>query len=152
MSNIQGLIKKYETPTKAEKTTNEYNKKIRLEIACKNRHLILDQLLLEIPFHLNQSQVQQIRYWIDTFNKDFKNFHRQSSNETIILALIFIQRKKVNPRLQVTKYTISKKYNLTTPIFEVIQNKLIFQLMKTTPLTYTQAKHYNHDILVKKGY
>ena len=152
MSNIKGLIKKYETPTKAEKTTNEYNKKIRLEIACKNRHLILDQLLLEIPFHLNQSQVQQIRYWIDTFNKDFKNFHRQSSNETIILALIFIQRKKVNPRLHVTKYTISKKYNLTTPIFEVIQNKLIFQLMKTTPLTYTQAKHYNHDILVKKGY
>jgi hypothetical protein len=152
MSDIKRLLNKYETPTRAEKTSNEYNRKIRLETNLKNRHLILDQLLLEIPFHLNQLQVAQIRNWIDKFNPYFKEFHRQASNETILLAFIMIERKQVNKRLEVERFSISRKYKLTNKKFEVIQNNLIFQLMKHTPLTYTLSEKYNHEILDKKGY
>lgn len=137
---------------KAEKITNNYNKKMKQEQYRKNRHLILDTLLTEIPFTLTQTQTTQIRYWIDQFNNEFKSFHRNSSNETILLAFIMIQRKKTNPQSRVDKFTISKKYNLNNATFELIQNRLIFQLMKTTPLTYAQSEYYNHEILIKKGY
>lgn len=152
MTNIKRLLNKYESLTPAEKTSNDYNKKYRLESRRKNRHLILDNLLLEIPFHLTQVQVQQIRKWIDLFNPYFKEFHRQCSNETIILALIMIQRKQANPRLDVERFSISRKYKLTSRKFTVIQNNLIFQLMRHTPLTYALSEKYNHEILVKKGY
>lgn len=151
MTNINYLLKKYEKPTHAEKTSPEYNKQQKLEENRKHRHLLLDQLLNEIPFQLHDAQITQIRRWIDLFNPYWKQFHRQSSNETILLAFIMIQRKQVNKRLEVERFSISNKYKLTNKKFEVIQNNLIFQLMKHTPLTYTLSKKYNHDILVKNG-
>jgi len=160
---IQRLLNKYYKPEGAcltadfkinpsEKHTKEYNKKMKREQYRKNRHLILQELLNEIPFRLNQNQVTQIKYWIDRFNDNFKDFHRRSSNETIILAFIMIQRKQANPRLEVERLSICKKYNLTYPVFINIQNKLIFQLMRTTELTYNQSKHLNHSILEKGEY
>lgn len=150
--SIENIINKYEKPHPAEKTSNNYNKKQRLEARRKNRHLILDEILNETPFNLNKVQVEQIRNWIDLFNPYFKEFHRQCSNETIILALVMVQRKQVNPRLDVERFSISHKYNLTNKKFTVIQNNLIFQLMRHTPLTYTLSERYNHEILNKKGY
>lgn len=138
---IDQLIKKYEKPTPGERYTKEYKRKLNQEAQRKHRHLLLDSLLNETPFNLPKYQVNQIRYWIDRFNNDFKNFHRRSSNETILLAFIFIQRRNLNPYVQIEKYTISNKYNLTTPIFETIQNRLIFQLMKTTELRYNQKEY-----------
>lgn len=136
---------------KAERTSNQYHKQRRLEAKAKHRYLLLNELLKEVPFHLQKDQTDQIEYWLTSFNDNFKKFHRKSSEETIILAFIMIQRKKANPKLQVEKYSISKKYNLTSPVFELIQNRLIFELMRTTPLTYNQSKRYNHDILIKEG-
>lgn len=163
MTDINKLLKKYyntdgenmtATPKKdkAECYTNNYNKQQRLEAKRQNRHLILDQLLNEIPFYLHQGQVETIRKWINEFNPYWKDFHRQASDETIILAFIMIQRKQANKRLKVEKFTISKKYNLTNSIFITIQNQLIFELMRTIPLTYTLSNKYNHELLEKKGY
>lgn len=160
MTNYTELIKKYyrndgenmtATPkiTSAERSSNEYHRKVRQAALKKHRHLILDELINEIPFRLTEPQILQIRYWIDNFNDNFKNFHRKSSNETIILAFIMIQRKKVNPKIQVERFTISRKYNLTHPVFETIQNRLIFELMRTTQLVYNQSRYYNHEILKK---
>lgn len=160
MTDINKLIRIYYTADgenitatpkkdKRECVSNEYNQQIRQEANRKNRHLILDHLLNEIPFRLTNPQIQTIRYWIDTFNPYWKQFHRQASNETILLALIMIQRKDTNPRIQVDRFSISKKYGLTLPIFENIQNSLIFLLMKTTQLVYNQSKYYNHEILEK---
>lgn len=160
MTDIKRLMNKYYsndgknmtgTPkrNKYEQTSKEYNKRQRTEYNLKLRQSILNGLLNEIPFHVTETQTQQIRYWITMFNKDFKNFHRQSSNETILLAFIFIQQKQVNKRINVEQYSISKKYNLTTPIFETIQNELIFQLMRTTPLQYNQKKVLDNSILQK---
>lgn len=135
----------------AERMSNKYHNKIRLEKKGKHRYLLLHELIKEVPFQLRQDQITQIEYWLNSFNDNFKNFHRTSSEETIILAFIMIQRKKTNPKLQVEKFTISKKYKLTTSVFELIQNRLIFELMRTTPLIYNQSKYYNHNILVKEG-
>lgn len=145
--NITGNIKIH----KAEKMSNEYHRQRRQEAREKHRYLLLQELVKETPFNLTPSQINQIEYWITSFNNNFKNFHRKSSEETILLAFIMIQRKKVNPKLQVEKFTISRKYKLNNQVFELIQNRLIFELMRTTPLTYSQAKHYNHEILIKKG-
>ena len=124
---------------------------LRQEASKQNKHLILDQLLNEIPFRLNQKQVQQIRRWIDLFNNDWKEFHRQASNETIILALILIQHKQAKPRIKPEKYSISHKYRLTLSTFTLIQNRLIFLQMKHTPLTYTLSERYDHELLNKNN-
>lgn len=161
--SIEKLIKKYYKPEgknktghlyiyAAERTSNKYKRKVRQESMRKHRHLLLDELLLEIPFNLTDSQITQIRYWIDNFNPYWKQFHRQVSNETIILAMIMIQRKKVNSKLQVEKFSISRKYGLTSPIFTNIQNSLIFLLMQTTQLVYNQKAYYNNEILSKEGH
>ena len=162
MTDYNRLINKYYRPdgknptgnikiNNAEIISNEYDKTLKSDNRRKHRHLLLDELLNETPFRLKETQILQIRYWIDNFNEDFKGFHRRSSNETIILAFIMIQRKNTNPKLNVEKFSISRKYNLTNPVFINIQNQLIFELMRTTPLTYSQAKHYNHEILQKEG-
>ncbi len=162
-NNIEHLLNEYYKPIGANKTatikinpsekhTKEYNRKMKKEQYKRHRHLILDQLLNEIPFKLKQYQIQQIRYWLDRFNDNFKEFHYNSSNETIILAFIMIQWKQQNPKLYVANMPICRKYKLTTPKFELIQNRLIFQLMKTTELTYSQAKHVNHNLLEKTHY
>lgn len=152
MTDIKKLLMKYEKPTAAEKTSREYDYKQKMEKAKKHKHLLLDQLLNEITFTLDKTQVDQIRRWIDLFNPYWKDFHRQASNETIILAFIFIQYKQVNPKLRIYEHSICTKYKLTDRKFEVIQNNLIFQLMKHTPLTYTLSTKYDNDILNKNGY
>ena len=156
MTDYKRLIQKYYTPmggnltdhekiNKNEKHTREYNKKQKQQQRLRHRYLILDQLIHEIPFTLKPYQVDQIRYWIDRFNDDFKSFHRNSSNETILLAFIMIQHMNTNKGTNINKYKISKKYNLTLSKFETIQNQLIFRLMKTTELRYSQSRYYNHE-------
>ena len=133
----------------AERLSNDYDLKLKSDNRRKHRHLLLDELILEVPFNLHDNQITQIRYWIDTFNEDFKGFNRRASNETILLAFIMMQRKNTNPKLNVEKFSISKKYNLNNTVFESIQNRLIFRLMQTLPLTYSQARYVNHEILEK---
>ena len=145
--NLTGDIK----INNAERMSNKYHNELRLEKKEKHRYLLLHELLNEVPFHLHNDQIRQIEFWLTSFNQEFKNFHRQSSEKTILLAFIMIQRKQTNPKLRVDKFTISKKYKLTPPVFELIQNRLIFELMRTTPLTYNQSRHYNHEILIKEG-
>lgn len=163
MTDINKLIATYynrdgenitATPKKDKREcyTKEYQQQQRLEANRKNRHLLLDSLLNEIPFRLTNAQIEDIRKWINTFNPYWKDFHRQASDETIILAFIMVQRKQANKRLKVERFSISKKYNLTNSVFITIQNQLIFELMRTTPLTYTLSQKYDHDILEKKGY
>ena len=162
MSDITRIINKYytkdgknmtATPKRNpyEQTGKDYDKQRKQEYNLQLRQAILSQLIRESPFHLTPSQENQIRYWINQFNKDFKNFHRQASNETIILAFIFIHRKHDKKRIEVEEYSISKKYHLTDKKFKVIQNNLIFKLMQTTPLQYNQKICLDNDILNKKG-
>ena len=162
MTEINQLINKYykndglnntghNRRVKGEMTSKKYYNTERQEATRQNKHLILDQLLNEIPFRLNQKQVQQIRNWIDLFNQDWKDLHRKASNETIILALILIQHKNRNPKIKPEKYSISHKYRLSIATFTLIQNRLIFLQMKHTPLTYTLSNRYDHELLNKNN-
>jgi hypothetical protein len=158
MTDISKLMNKYykrvgqnstaiENIRPAEKRSPEYNKQLKRTQYNRHRHLILDELLTEIPHHYTTSEIESIRYLIDRFNDNFKDFHRQSSNETIILAFMMIYWKQKNPKLKVSELPISRKYDLNKDKFELIQNRLIFQLMRTTELTYSQAKYVNHEYL-----
>ena len=152
MTDISKLIGKYykkqgENMTsefkinRAEKHTPKYNRKLKKQQYNRHRHLILDELLTEIPYRFTDSEIQGVRYWIDRFNDDFKEFHRQSSNETIILAFLLIYWKQKNPKLNISRLSIAKQYDLNEAKFTLIQNRLIFQLMRTTELTYNQSKY-----------
>jgi len=158
MTDIKKLLNKYYTGVgadstaidrinPAEKHSHDYNKRMKKQQYNRHRHLILDELLNEIPYHYTTSEVETVRYWIDRFNDNFKDFHRTSSNETIILAFLMILQKQKNPKLKVSKLSISDKYDLTDNRFTLIQNRLIFQLMRTTELRYNQAKHLNHEYM-----
>ena len=131
----------------SEKYRPEYNKKMKKEQYNRNRHLILDQLLNEIPHHYTVSEIEGVRYLIDRFNDNFKEFHRQASNEAIILAFLLIYWKQENSKLDISRLSIARRYGLTQAKFELIQNRLIFQLMRTAELTYSQAKYVNYNYL-----
>lgn len=156
MSNIIKLLDKYEKDganrrVKGEITSDEYYNKERRKAQLKNRHLILDSVLNEADNPLNPQQIQEIREWINQFNDDWKTIHRQCSDETIITALILIQYKKHNYKIpKGLQYTITK-YELTTRKFLLIQNRIIFLLMKNTPLQYTIADKYRQYIQTKEN-
>lgn len=140
MTNYNRLLRKYEKPTPGERYTPAYNREIRTQQRVKNRHLLLDQLLNEIPFYLTRNEKQRIRYFIDTFT-NFKIFHRRVSNECILLSFIFLMKTLRNPKTDVEKYSISKKYGLNNPVFRLIICRLNNEVMKTTPLLLNQNKH-----------
>lgn len=148
MNNINTLLQKYETPTgenkrvKGETTTPEYRNTERQKAQLKNRYLLLDTILNETQNPINKQQKKEIRQWIQQFHDDWKTLHRQSSDEAIITALILIQYKKHNYKTPKPLKQTIEKYNLTTQKFLIIQNRIIFLLMKHTPLQYTLEEKY----------
>ena len=149
--DVNYLLKKYEKPTKAEKYSNEYQNRINQEASRKNRHFILDEMMIEVPFMVKKSHEETVRMWIDDFSTEFKDFHRQASDEAIILAFIFLMRKEDYPYLNVSNYSISQKYGLTPKMFELIVCRLVLKLLKTMPIIYRQSSRKDHDVLQKTG-
>ena len=133
MTNYSRLLKKYEKVHPAERYTNKYRRKIRREITIKNRHLILDELLLEVPFHITKTEKQRIRYMIDTY-PEFNNFHRRASEECIIMAFIFFFQKLKNTKRVPEDYRVCNKYGLTDRNYSLIVTRLCDELMKNQPL------------------
>ncbi len=140
MSHINHLLHKYQKPTPAERYTKEYKKQIKTEQRIKNRHLLLDELLNEIPFHINPFQEKILRYYINTF-PNFKKFHRQASNKTILLAFIFLLRTLDKPKTNVDEYSISRKYKLNNTNFRLIICRLNKELMQQLPLTIHETNY-----------
>ena len=133
MTNYTKLLKKYEKIHPAERFTNQYRNKIRSEIRIKNRHLLLDQLLLEVPFRITHVEKQRVRYLIDTYS-NFNDLHRRASEECIILAFIFFMHKLKNSKRVPEDYRICNKYGLTDRIYTLIITKLLNEVMKNQPL------------------
>lgn len=148
MTNITKLLDKYETPDGENKrvygevTTDKYRNTERQKANLKNRHLLLDNILNETEQPINKQQKTEIKQWINQFHDEWKTIHRQSSDETIITALILIQYKKNNYRIPKALAEAINKYDLTTRKFLLIQNRIIFLLMKYTPLNYTLEERY----------
>ena len=148
VTDIKQLLTKYEKPTSGERYTNTYKKKLRRQQAIRNRHLLLDELLNEIPFHITDHQINTIRYFINTV-KNFNNLHRRCSNETILLAMIFLMRTLDKPKTNVDEYSISKKYGLNNTNFRLIICRLNNEILMSLPITIHETKKDNHYYLEK---
>ena len=152
MTDYEKLLNKYEKYVPGEKRSLEYDNKIRLESRLKNRMLIVDELTLEAKYLLlTNSQKETVKYLVKLFNTDFKSLHRQAKDETIILAFMFYLKKLDNPKIQLKDYRISKKYNLTNTIFELILCRITNYFMLTSPQFITQSMRDNHDEMIRTG-
>ena len=151
--DIDFLLDLYEQPyVKGEQRSNDTKNKINIESKRKNRHLILDELLLEARILvLTPNQKQLVRELIDDFNSDFQNLHRQASEECIILAFIFFVKKLETPRIKLSNYRITKKYKLTDQIFENILCRLALKFMQRVPIVPRQTSKDEHDVLIREG-
>ena len=148
MNDIEKLLRKYEKPTSAERYTKKYKRELKQKQRIKNRHLLLDELTNEIPFHLTNTQIRTIRYFIDTV-KDFNKLHRRCSNKTILLAMIFLLRTLDKPKTNVDEYSISKKYGLNNTNFRLIICRLNNEILKSLPITIHETKKDNYEYLEK---
>lgn len=153
MRDIQYLLDTYDNAyVKGEQRSNETKNRIRKESCRKNRHLILDELLLESKsLILTPNDKKTVRYLIDIFTDDFKKLHRRAKDEAIILAFIFYLKKIELPSIRLSDYRICKKYGLTDAVFEIILCRIILYYMRKTPIepvTYTKDEH---DILIREG-
>lgn len=151
--NYEELLEKYEGEYyPGEERSLEYNNKIRLKSRLKHRMLIVDELCLEAKYLiLTDSQKDTVKYLVKLFNDDFKSLHRQASEETIILAFIFYLKKLDTPKIQLKNYRITKKYNLTDTIFELIICRIADHYMKNSPVYLTTTMRDNHEEMVKTG-
>ena len=156
MTSIEFLLQKYETShgenrkVNGEQTSNDYWNNQRRNATVKDRHLTLDKLLNETDQPLNPQQKIEVKTWIDLFKYDWKNIHRQSEDETIILALIIIQYKNNHYYIKKSLKNACLKYNLDIQKFMLIQNRIIFLLMKNTPLKYNTSEKYRQYIQTKE--
>ena len=153
MRDIQYLLDTYDNAyVKGEQRSNKTKNRIRKESRRKNRHLILDELLLESKsLILTPNDKKTVRYLIDIFTDDFKKLHRRAKDEAIILAFIFYLKKIELPSIRLSDYRICNKYGLTDTVFEIILCRIILHYMRKTPIEPKTYSKDEHDILIREG-
>lgn len=153
MRDIQYLLDTYDNAyVKGEQRSKHTKNRIRKESVRKNRHLILDELLLESKsLMLTPNDKKTVRYLIDVFTDDFKKLHRRASDEAIILAFIFYLKKIELPSVRLSDYRICNKYGLTDAVFEIILCRIILYYMRKTPIEPVTYRKDEHDILIREG-
>lgn len=150
---IQELLDKYEKSyVPGEKRSPNYDHRIKEKAKLKNRMLIVDELSLEAKFLLlSDSQKETVKHLVKIFNTDFKRLHRRASDETIILSFIFYVKKLDIPKIQLKNYAITKKYNLSDAVFELILCRITEYFMSNSPLVLKPSRIDNHETLLKTG-
>ena len=153
MTDYQQLIDKYENSyVPGEIRSPEYEKRMRSESILKHRMLLVDEIGLEAKYLLlTHAQKNKVKVLVRTFHPSFKSLHRRASDETIILAFIFYIKKLEVPKIQLKNYKITRKYNLTDVVFELILCRISDYFMSNSPLQITMSNKDNHDDLVKTG-
>ena len=153
MTNYEKLLNKYEKSyVKGEVRSNEYDHQIKLQSKLKHRMLLVDQIALESKYLLlTHSQKDTVKFLVKTFNNNFKDLHRQASDETIILAFMFYLKKLETPKIQLKNYRITQKYRLTDTIFELILCRVTDYFMTTSPLCIQESLRDNHDEIIRTG-
>ena len=148
MEDIEDKIKKYQTYAPGEKYTKKYNTQLKQKKAIRKRHEIAEDLFQETPFHLNPHEKEQVHHLIEMY-PNFKELHKRASNTTIILALIFYTKIPYNTNIKLSKYTITRKYNLTHDTFEIIICRLVLNYLKELYIIPYEPKETDHEILTK---
>ena len=148
MKNITPLLKKYSKPyVKGEQRSTEYNKKIKQQQRQKNKKQIAETLFNEVPFHLTTGEKDQVLHLIQMY-PNFRKLHGNASNETIILSFIFYV-KMSNKQINIDRYTITTKYDLTHTTFELIVCRLVKHYFLSSYILPREPKDKQHNILDK---
>lgn len=148
--DIRFLLNLYDTEyVKGEVRSRESLKTIRDESKRKHRYLLLDELITEANLPFTGDQKQMARYLIDTYSDDLKALHRRASTETILLAFIFYLKKVQKPSIRLGDYAITRKYELSDDVFEIILCRMLLEFLKKTPILPRQSTKDEHDTLYK---
>ncbi len=149
MTHIEKLLDKYSSPyVQGEKRSRDYEQMIRQERQLKKRKQIAKYLKYQSRYLIiNDSDLEQVNYLIETFNKEFNNLYNGVGEETIILAFIFFVLQDNGVRLNLEDYHICTDYNLNDKNYGLIVTRMLHYFMKQKPLTPVETTSYDHEIL-----
>lgn len=149
---IDKILRKYDKNyVPGEKRTAATETEHKRKQTISEKHSIADDLIHEAEkLHLTNDDVTHIHYLIDKF-KDFNVLHRKAKSETIIMAFIWFTWKLRNPKRRLNEYSITKKYDLTEPVFELICCRMLHYSLAETPIVPRQTLKYDNSILYKTG-
>lgn len=153
-TDINRLLKKYnKNYVPGEKRSREYNNKQKQISRQKDKEETAKDLFQEVPFHLTQTDKEQVIHLIRMY-PNFRKLHGKAENETIILAFIFYVKLPYNKKIRLDKeefQPILSKYKLTHNTFEIIICRLTLQYLKNVYIIPTIPKDKSHEILQKNG-
>ena len=156
MTDIEKLLETYESPyVPGEIRSNEYNRKIKNNSKLKHRILVLDSLNNELPdnIKLQKHEKELIIGVLKVFKFNFKDIHRQASEEAILLSIIFHVKKRVKPNLQLEDYPIFDKYGLTNPMLVTILTRLLnYYMLHSHEVIYNTCDTTKDTKPDKNGY
>ena len=157
MTDTEFLVKKHDKQRMPyEDRGKEYDKQRKREERKRELKDIAYDLFAECGSYkkLQLSSYQRIRilYLIDTFGKNFKLLHGNAKKEAIILSFIFYIKKLEIASIRLNDYTfLSKRYGLTSDIFEIVICRLCNYYMSRMPIVPSVTTKYDHEILSKNG-
>lgn len=140
---------------RGEVRSKEYERRLKEDKRLNMKLDLADSVFNELPFSFNNVQKDQVRHLI-TIHKNFKELHRQASNEEIILCFIFIVKMQENTRIiQKNKKLISKliknehKVENFRNTFEIVQLNLLLYYLRKEPILPVEPKGVDHNLLYK---
>ena len=110
----------------------------------------------EIPFQFTNDQKLQVKEIIQQF-PNFNDLHSKSTNEEIILSIIFyvkaleIKELRINKKLMET-FVEEKKQELYPKACEIISWKITLYYIQKQPITPYEPQGIDHNILYKGNY
>lgn len=149
MTDYQELLIKYSAPyVSGEKRSSTYEREVKRKQRLKRRLIKLDLLLNEAKvLFVSDTQKKQLQFLIKKYSNNFKKLHRNASEETIILAFIFYLKKLEDSLIQIQKYRICTKYNLTHNTFETIIIRLTADYFSKDYIKPELSTDYDHEVL-----
>lgn len=152
--DIYNKIKLYNNAyVKGEVRSKEYETRLKQTKALHAKKDLADTMFNDLPFSFAPYQKQQVKQLI-TENKNFKKLHGNASNEEIILSLIFFVKMQEDDTIRIDKNKrLLNKYNINIEkyhnTYEIILCRLLHKILANTPITPTEPKNVDHNILYK---
>ena len=148
---IEKKIKLYNNGyVNGEVRSKEYEAQIKQEKRLHMKLDLADTMFNEVNFTFTTPQKQHVKQLIREF-PNFQELHSKATYEEIILSMIFYvkslesHRTRLNQQL-INKFTTNENYPKT---FEIIMWKITLHYLQKQPITPTEPKGINHNLLYK---
>lgn len=153
------LLKKYESGyVNGECRREDYETQIKQEQRLHMKLDLADTMFNELNFKFNNDQKEHVKDLIRLF-KNFKELHSKASYEEIILSFIFyVKALETKENIintvdgQITIRTLIhelKKQIIFNNTFEIISWKITLHYISNTPISPTEPKNIDHNLLYK---